>query len=368
MLAQPRPAPLQGSLVEQKATPISTSAIPPFSYTTSTTTTTVVTTTTTTTTTTKTESQAPTAAETKTAPAAPESKVLPKVPAGGKIGTRISSAPVLPPSPPSSIHGLECEQGGVQPDGQGLGGVGDDEEDNRVELTQEVFLPPPPPITRRNTTGSIKKSSPNQSPKKSYLQTSKSPLSEAPHPAFPLPHQGGFGEGSLDLASDIYKYSEKIRRERNLKRSKQLQQQQREQLGAEKRVEVGIAAATAASALENEPGPSAAHSTIPGTSLGSAITTNAIATAVGFVEALDEKPLVGNLIGEGHVNYVLMYNMLTGIRIAVSRCGGKIMRPIGEEDFRAEHKYSFDMWVIFLFVCLIPLKFSQNWERVNSFR
>ena len=31
----------------------------------------------------------------------------------------------------------------------------------------------------------------------------------------------------------------------------------------------------------------------------------------------DDKPLVGNLIGEDHVNYVLMYNMLTGIRIAV---------------------------------------------------
>ena len=28
--------------------------------------------------------------------------------------------------------------------------------------------------------------------------------------------------------------------------------------------------------------------------------------------------LVGNLIGEDHVNYVLMYNMLTGIRIGVS--------------------------------------------------
>ena len=31
----------------------------------------------------------------------------------------------------------------------------------------------------------------------------------------------------------------------------------------------------------------------------------------------DNKVLVGNLIGEDHVNYVLMYNMLTGIRIAV---------------------------------------------------
>lgn len=36
-------------------------------------------------------------------------------------------------------------------------------------------------------------------------------------------------------------------------------------------------------------------------------------------EKLDEdKVLVGNLIGEDHVNYVLMYNMLTGIRIGVS--------------------------------------------------
>jgi 1-phosphatidylinositol-4-phosphate 5-kinase len=31
----------------------------------------------------------------------------------------------------------------------------------------------------------------------------------------------------------------------------------------------------------------------------------------------DEHPLVGNLIGEDHANYILMYNMLTGIRIAV---------------------------------------------------
>jgi hypothetical protein len=34
-------------------------------------------------------------------------------------------------------------------------------------------------------------------------------------------------------------------------------------------------------------------------------------------EVLHDTPLVGNLIGEGHVNYVLMYNMLTGIRIGV---------------------------------------------------
>lgn len=31
-----------------------------------------------------------------------------------------------------------------------------------------------------------------------------------------------------------------------------------------------------------------------------------------------DRVMVGNLIGEDHVNYVLMYNMLTGIRIGVS--------------------------------------------------
>lgn len=76
-----------------------------------------------------------------------------------------------------------------------------------------------------------------------------------------------------------------------------------------------------------------------------------------------EKPLVGNLIGEDHVNYVLMYNMLTGIRIAVrtvillsylhlylrlqvSRFQAKIRRPLSDEDFTACHKYSFDMYVL----------------------
>ena len=34
--------------------------------------------------------------------------------------------------------------------------------------------------------------------------------------------------------------------------------------------------------------------------------------------------LVGNLIGEDHVNYVMMYNMLTGIRIGVSSYSGQM--------------------------------------------
>ncbi|GHJ84274.1 hypothetical protein NliqN6_0676 [Naganishia liquefaciens] len=56
-----------------------------------------------------------------------------------------------------------------------------------------------------------------------------------------------------------------------------------------------------------------------------------------------DKVLVGNLIGEDHVNYVLMYNMLTGIRIAVSRCQAKMKRSVTESDYSAKHKYSFDI-------------------------
>lgn len=76
-----------------------------------------------------------------------------------------------------------------------------------------------------------------------------------------------------------------------------------------------------------------------------------------------DRVLVGNLIGIDHVNYVLMYNMLTGIRTGVSsqlvyaskfaytdfetkqvsRCEAKIKRPLTDEDYTAQHKFSFDM-------------------------
>ncbi|CAE6538325.1 unnamed protein product [Rhizoctonia solani] len=57
---------------------------------------------------------------------------------------------------------------------------------------------------------------------------------------------------------------------------------------------------------------------------------------------MGDKVLVGNLIGEGHTNYVLMYNMLNGIRVSVSRCQAKLKRPLTDEDFTAAHKFSFD--------------------------
>ncbi|CAK7916141.1 phosphatidylinositol 4-phosphate 5-kinase Mss4p [[Candida] anglica] len=56
----------------------------------------------------------------------------------------------------------------------------------------------------------------------------------------------------------------------------------------------------------------------------------------------DEKVLVGNKISEGHENFVMAYNMLTGIRVAVSRCSG-IMKKLNDDDFTTSKKLSFNM-------------------------
>ncbi|KAF8921309.1 SAICAR synthase-like protein [Mucidula mucida] len=98
---------------------------------------------------------------------------------------------------------------------------------------------------------------------------------------------------SDDVANDIELHAEKIRRERMEKRAKQQQAE---------------AALTRSDTKKGE-----------------------------------DAPLVGNLIGEDHVNYVLMYNMLTGIRIGFSRTQAKIKRPLTDDDFTARHKFSFDI-------------------------
>ncbi|KAJ9086341.1 Phosphatidylinositol-4-phosphate 5-kinase, variant 2 [Entomophthora muscae] len=57
----------------------------------------------------------------------------------------------------------------------------------------------------------------------------------------------------------------------------------------------------------------------------------------------DEKVLIGTRVGEGHANYALMYNMLTGIRVSVSRCSARPMRTLSMPDFRAANKLAFDV-------------------------
>ncbi|KAJ2081605.1 Phosphatidylinositol-4-phosphate 5-kinase [Coemansia sp. RSA 988] len=53
--------------------------------------------------------------------------------------------------------------------------------------------------------------------------------------------------------------------------------------------------------------------------------------------------MIGTQISPGHANYVLMYNMLTGIRVSVSRCEAKDSRPVRADDYETQHKYSFDV-------------------------
>ncbi|CAG8491961.1 7865_t:CDS:10 [Paraglomus occultum] len=56
-----------------------------------------------------------------------------------------------------------------------------------------------------------------------------------------------------------------------------------------------------------------------------------------------DRVVIGTRIDEDHVNYVLMYNMLTGIRVGVSRCNAKPQRPLTDVDFTAAHKLAFDI-------------------------
>ena len=51
----------------------------------------------------------------------------------------------------------------------------------------------------------------------------------------------------------------------------------------------------------------------------------------------------GTKIDEEHANYVLMYDMLMGIRIAVSRNQAKDRKRLADLDFKASHKLAFDM-------------------------
>lgn len=55
----------------------------------------------------------------------------------------------------------------------------------------------------------------------------------------------------------------------------------------------------------------------------------------------DDRVLIGNKVSEGHVNFIIAYNMLTGIRVAVSRCSG-IMKPLTNNDFNYNKKLAFD--------------------------
>lgn len=57
----------------------------------------------------------------------------------------------------------------------------------------------------------------------------------------------------------------------------------------------------------------------------------------------DDRVLIGNKVDEKHANWVTAYNMLTGIRVSVSRTNAKLDRPLTDADFEAKQKSTFDM-------------------------
>lgn len=57
----------------------------------------------------------------------------------------------------------------------------------------------------------------------------------------------------------------------------------------------------------------------------------------------DDRVLVGTKVDESHANWVTAYNMLTGIRVSVSRTNAKLDRPLTDADFDVKQKSTFDM-------------------------
>lgn len=57
----------------------------------------------------------------------------------------------------------------------------------------------------------------------------------------------------------------------------------------------------------------------------------------------DDRVLVGTKVDEHHVNWVTAYNMLTGIRVSVSRTNAKLHREVTDADFDVKQKSTFDM-------------------------
>jgi 1-phosphatidylinositol-4-phosphate 5-kinase len=57
----------------------------------------------------------------------------------------------------------------------------------------------------------------------------------------------------------------------------------------------------------------------------------------------DERVVVGTKVDETHANWVTAYNMLTGIRVSVSRTNAKLDRELTDADFEAKQKSTFDI-------------------------
>lgn len=177
--------------------------------------------------------------------------------------------------------------------------------DSHTSNPESTLPPPVPRISRRST-------NPNPpSPtiaKRSPLVHSQSTFS-TPSPTHQTQVMVPGVEGAA-LDSAILAHSEQLRRER-------LEKRQKKASAAEAVPQVAESSAQAAARPDRK-------------------------------QTEEAKVLVGNLIGEDHVNYVLMYNMLTGIRIGVSQAchlpdiGADILGvSMSGQDEEADHRRGF---------------------------
>ncbi|KAI1385752.1 SAICAR synthase-like protein [Hypoxylon trugodes] len=60
-------------------------------------------------------------------------------------------------------------------------------------------------------------------------------------------------------------------------------------------------------------------------------------------EEEDDRVLVGTKVDENHANWTTAYNMLTGIRVSVSRTNAKLDRELNDADFDTKQKSTFDI-------------------------
>ena len=174
-------------------------------------------------------------------------------------------------------------------------------------LKEAISSPTATRPTRRNTTDSPAHPSTSTSKSKSLstgLAPSGAPIVASTSAAGNNAVVGGApGGGAVhdgwdsELDEDMKRQAEQIRRER---KRRDLEAQEAEKIREE-------------SGKRESKGKERAHArsgSIGGRSIGG---------RSGGGKSLDEwRPIVGNIVGEGHVNYILMYNMLTGIRVAVS--------------------------------------------------
>lgn len=163
---------------------------------------------------------------------------------------------------------------------------------NRTPAPSPPRQPLPP---RRNTTGSALQSHrPRSSSSTATQQSGAGSTAYGAAKAGVLGGAPALKTGDVDFDEDIAKQAEQIWRKRMSKRA---QEQQEREAGAGEGEVLQYIDGNAAAVARSKTGKDGKEKEFE----------------------TDMKPLVGNLIGEDHVNYVLMYNMLTGIRIGVSR-------------------------------------------------